>query len=172
MKPMLDSSKLKATPFAYGAGHVQPNRAMDPGLVYDLNEDDYLNYLCSRGYNESILNMFSNKPHTCPKSSSVNGLNYPSIAVPRLGKEPVILTRKLKNVGSPGRYKVDVKAPAGVSVSVEPKSLQFKAIGEEKKFKVTLRPKVVGKPKVYVFGELRWSDGKHIVRSPIAVKHQ
>ena len=38
----LDSSYLKATPFAFGAGHVQANCGMDPKLIYD-----YLNPTCS-----------------------------------------------------------------------------------------------------------------------------
>ena len=31
----LDSSYLKATPFAFGAGHVQANCGMHPKLIYD-----------------------------------------------------------------------------------------------------------------------------------------
>lgn len=31
--------------FTYGSGHIQPNRAMDPGLVYDLSIYDFLDFL-------------------------------------------------------------------------------------------------------------------------------
>ncbi|CAI9260395.1 unnamed protein product [Lactuca saligna] len=40
VEPITNASHTKATPFSYGAGHVQPNRAMDPGLVYDLTTFD------------------------------------------------------------------------------------------------------------------------------------
>lgn len=39
-----------ATPFAYDAGHVHPNLAADPGLVYELTVNDYLNFLCAHAW--------------------------------------------------------------------------------------------------------------------------
>ena len=32
--------------FRQGAGHVQPNRAMNPGLVFDSGYNDWLGFLC------------------------------------------------------------------------------------------------------------------------------
>ncbi|XVF27829.1 hypothetical protein REPUB_Repub14bG0142900 [Reevesia pubescens] len=174
-KPILDSNNKKATPFAYGAGHVKPNRAMDSGLVYDLTIDDYMNYLCGLAYNESMIRIFSDKPYTCPKSFSVADLNYPSISVPQLsGSSSTSVRRKVKNVGSPGTYKARVKSPARVRVSVNPSTLKFKKIGEEKEFEVTFMSKsnCQAGGGGYVFGHLIWSDGHHYVKSPIVVKHK
>lgn len=170
MRPISDSNNEQATPFAYGSGHVRPTRAADPGLVYDLTTDDYLTFLCARGYNRTTIKLFSNKPFLCPTSSSIANFNYPSITVPDL-KDTVIITRRLKNVGTPGTYTVRVKAPYGISVSVVPSKLNFEKIGEEKEFKVVIKPKL-GKRKVkeFVFGTLIWSDGKHYVRSPLVVR--
>ncbi|KAK2639988.1 hypothetical protein Ddye_027783 [Dipteronia dyeriana] len=168
--PMLDSNNMKATPFAYGAGHVRPNRAVDPGLVYDMTADDYLNFLCARGYDEKIIRrLFLGKPYLCPKSFKLADFNYPTITVPNLNGS-VTITRRVKNVGSPGSYNVRVKAPGRVSVMVEPKSLKFTKVGEEKTFKVTLKPMSSVKLGKYIFGDLTWSDGSHQVKSCIAVE--
>ncbi|XP_043689285.1 subtilisin-like protease SBT5.4 [Telopea speciosissima] len=172
-EPMLSSSIIKATPFNYGAGHVQPNRAMDPGLVYDLNTTDLLNFLCAIGYNENLISLFTETrvAYTCPEPAiSLLDLNYPSIAVPSLTGSAT-LTRKLKNVGSsPATYKAIIRPPSGISVSVDPQILTFDSVGQEKTFKLTLKTKLPGYAKDYVFGELKWSDGRHQVKSPIAVK--
>ncbi|ONK68338.1 uncharacterized protein A4U43_C05F10380 [Asparagus officinalis] len=167
--PLTNSSMDRATPFSYGSGHVWPNRAMDPGLVYDLNTNDYLDFLCALGYNSTQIQIFSITPYVCPpKPIRIEDLNYPSITVPYLSGLTSI-TRTLKNVGPQGTYNARVIAPPGVLVVVKPSTLRFGKKGEEKKFKVFLKAKKSG-PKDYVFGGLIWSDGKHYVRSPIVVK--
>lgn len=169
-QPIRDSANLKATPIAYGAGHMQPNRAIDPGLVYDLSVDDYFNFLCNRGYNQTMLRLFSSKPYVCPKSYRLEDFNYPTITVPNLLANPVTVTRTLTNVGSPNsQYKVTVKQPPGVMVSVEPTSLDFNSIGEKMSFKATFKLMTATKIQDYVFGQLVWSDAKHNVKSSIAV---
>ena len=166
----MDSTNTKATPFADGAGHVQPNRAADPGLIYDLTVSDFLNFLCNRGNTKKDIKLFSDKPYTCPKSFSLADFNYPSITVTNLN-DSITVTRRVKNVGSPGTYNIHIRAPPGVTVSVAPSILRFRRIGEEKMFKVTFKraPKAVLTD--YVFGMLTWGDGKHFVRSPLVVRH-
>ncbi|XP_040362065.1 subtilisin-like protease SBT5.4 [Rosa chinensis] len=170
VNPMRNGSFIKATPFNYGHGHIRPNRAMDPGLIYDLNINDYLDFLCVIGYNKTMMQLFSEAPYKCPRSASLVDFNYPSITVPDLSGS-VTVTRRVKNVGSPrgATYAVRIREPVGISVSVEPNILKFNKIGEEKSFKVTLKAKRPGAAKNYVFGGLIWSDGKHYVRSPIVV---
>lgn len=169
-KPMKDESTgREATPFAYGAGHIQPNRAIDPGLVYDMSIENYLNFICSFGYNSTQMLKLIGKPYACPKVKMVvENMNNPSFAIPSLN-ETITVTRTLKNVGSPGVYRVKIKAPKGILVSVEPQVLQFKEVGEEKEFKVCFKSTVGRVGKGYSFGTLVWSDGKHFVRSPMAV---
>lgn len=169
LNPILSSSQVKATPFAYGAGHVNPNRAANPGLVYDLTTKDYLNFLCAHGYNETQLKQFSNATFACSKTFKVTDLNYPSISIPDLKVGTAKVKRRVKNVGSPGTYVAQVKAPPGVSVSVEPSSLKFTGVGEEKSFRVVLKRVSNDYHRGYVFGRLAWTDGKHRVRSPIVV---
>jgi hypothetical protein len=172
-QPILDlANNAPATPLAYGAGHVQPNRAADPGLIYDLTVNDYLNFLCSHGFNETTIKLFSSEPYTCPKSFNLADFNYPTITVPNLFQNgsPVIVTRTATNVGSPNTsYQVRVREPDAVSITVDPPTLKFKAVGEKQTFKVTLKPLGRGARR-YVFGEMVWSDGNHNVRSPIVVE--
>lgn len=168
-EPILNASNMKANPFNYGAGHVQPNRAMDPGLVYDLGVSDYLHFLRGLGYNQSMIALFSKGPYSCPKNFTITDLNYPSITIPNLHGS-ITVTRILKNVGSPGIYIARVQKPTGISVFVKPNVLKFDSIGQEKKFKLRLKVKKGNAPKDYVFGRLTWSDRVHHVSSPIVVE--
>ena len=157
-----------ADPFSYGAGHPRPNLAMNPGLVYDLTEKDYLEFFCAIGYNSSQLAVFSEK-FACPKRRpSLLNFNYPSISLPSLSGRTTV-SRKVKNVGSPGTYRALVKPPPGISMKVHPKKMKFKTVGQVKKFNVTLQATRNAAISEYLFGTLTWSDGTHNVRSPVVV---
>uniref|UniRef100_A0A8I6XIM8 Subtilisin-like protease fibronectin type-III domain-containing protein n=1 Tax=Hordeum vulgare subsp. vulgare TaxID=112509 RepID=A0A8I6XIM8_HORVV len=176
---MSNSSFQRATPFAYGAGHVQPNRAADPGLVYDI-ATDYLHFLCALGYNSTVIDTFmtgDDGPHARPtRPRKPEDLNYPSVTAPHLSAsgEPHSITSKVRSVGAAlAAYDVRVSEPRGVSMSVRPSRLKFTAAGE-KEFAVTFRARE-GRflPGEYVFGQMVWSDGagrcSHRVRSPVVV---
>ncbi|KAL5099332.1 hypothetical protein RYX36_003659, partial [Vicia faba] len=164
-RPIHDHVNRKAIPFSYGSGHIRPNRAMDPGLVYELNINDYLNFLCFFGYNQTQIKMFSDTHYRC-EDINITDFNYPTITIPKLYGS-VTLSRKVKNVGSAGTYTAKLRAPAGVSISVKPKKLKFEKIGEEKSFKLTVE--VTRSGVATAFGGLTWTDGKHYVRSPIVI---
>ncbi|KAL5574814.1 hypothetical protein UlMin_016513 [Ulmus minor] len=167
---MLEASLDRGTPFSYGFGHIRPNLAQDPGLIYDLSNNDYLDFLCALKYNTTMIQVFSQskQSYECPKSASLLNFNYPSITVPNLNG-CVTVTRRVKNVGNNATYVAQVNAPVGILVSVEPKVLNL-THHEEQSFNVTLKVKAKWSGyKRYVFGALTWSDGKHYVRSPIVV---
>lgn len=169
MKPMLDGGSpdlAPATPFAYGSGHIRPVGAIDPGLVYDLSPNDYLEFLCASGYDVKSIRAFSDGPFNCPASASILNFNYPSIGVQNLNGS-VTLTRKLKNVGTPGVYRPKILHPDGVKVSLKPRVLKFERVAEEKSFELTITGAVPQNQ--VVNGVLIWTDGKHFVRSPILV---
>ncbi|KAF3321463.1 subtilisin-like protease SBT5.3 [Carex littledalei] len=164
-KNILNSFFVTATPFSYGSGHVNPNAAADPGLIYDLNTTDYLNFLCSLDYNSSQLASFE-PGYQCPsKPQDIKDFNYPSFTIYKLTGS-VTVTRTVKNVGPAGKYTATVEEPSGIRVKVEPDSLKFDT-GEEKKFKVTFHVDTPSSD--YVFGSITWSDGTRYVRSPVAV---
>lgn len=141
---------------------------MDPGLVFDLTITDYLDYLCAYGYDATRMARFANG-YRCPATPiKLEDLNYPSIAAPNVTRT-FTLTRTVKNVGSPGTYKVRVEPPYGITVTVKPKILDFDKVGEEKKFEVALKSRERSIGRGYLFGRLIWSDGKHHVRIPLAV---
>ncbi|KAF4395017.1 hypothetical protein F8388_017745 [Cannabis sativa] len=56
------ASGEKSTPFIHGAGHVDPNKALNPGLVYDLDVNDYVAFLCLLGMILSVYQYMLKHP--------------------------------------------------------------------------------------------------------------
>ncbi|GLU00569.1 hypothetical protein SLE2022_179270 [Rubroshorea leprosula] len=165
-----------ATPFAIGSGHVDIQKASDPGLLYDIHPLEYLLYLCSVKYNSSQIARFDWN-FTCPKRTTMQpgDLNYPSFVVllkSDAHNVTITYTRTVTNVGNPpvGTYKVHVQEPEGISVRVKPSILSFKMHGQKLAYKVSFTAvKRIIESENSSFGSLTWVSGKYTVRSPIAV---
>ncbi|CAI0424614.1 unnamed protein product [Linum tenue] len=173
----LDSSMMPIKDVGLGAGHVVPNKAMDPGLVYDAAPQDYVSLLCSMNFTRSqIMTITRSKGYDCSESSSLD-LNYPSFVAfyDKNVTTGVMLTHRFRrvvtNVGGAGaRYEVKVVAPEGVKVAVWPKSLAFEKKNEQRDYNVEIVYPSDGKGRV-LYGSIVWVEesGKHAVRSPIVV---
>ncbi|GKV15037.1 hypothetical protein SLEP1_g25838 [Rubroshorea leprosula] len=113
-KPIMDGN-MPVMSFAIGVGHVNPRRAINPGLVYDIRPDEYIAHLCTLGYTRSEIFTITHKNVSCHEVLLINrgfSLNYPSISVVfKQGTRRKMITRRLTNVGSPNSiYSVEVKA--------------------------------------------------------------
>jgi len=158
-----------AGPMDYGSGHIRPKHALDPGLVYDASYQDYLLFACASAGSQL------DRSFPCPaRPPPPYQLNHPSVAVHGFNGS-VTVHRTVTNVGSgEARYTVAVVEPAGVSVKVSPKRLSFARAGEKKAFRITMEAKKgsssgrVARGQ-FVAGSYAWSDGAHVVRSPIVV---
>jgi hypothetical protein len=171
--PLLDEQHEPANFYATGAGHVNPLKAADPGLVYDISPEDYLSYLCSL-YTSQEVSVVARRPINCSTITVINDslLNYPSITVkiPEWWNSttPVVVQRRVKNVGEvPSVYYAAIDQPDGVAtVDVYPRVLEFTEANQEKVFSVVVLPGNGGARVVQ--GALRWVSEMHTVRSPIS----
>ncbi|CAL5373652.1 unnamed protein product [Camellia sinensis] len=169
-KPItVDPEGRKANAFDYGAGFVNPTRALDPGLIYDAQPEDYKAFLCSIGYNDKLLQLITGDNSTCDRTfATPTGLNYPSIAVPNL-KYKFSLTRTVTNVGDPRSvYIAVVSPPMGINVTVAPERLVFSRYGEKMNFTVNFEVETTSEG--YEFGFLTWRSRTTWVTTPLVVR--
>ncbi|KAF7082361.1 hypothetical protein CFC21_086236 [Triticum aestivum] len=164
-----------STPFARGSGHINPNRAADPGLVYDAGTEDYIDFLCALGYTAEQVAVFGSSANCSARAgSSVGDHNYPAFSVVFTTSETAAVrqSRVVRNVGGDARvtYRAKVSAPDGVRVTVTPRTLRFSARRRTQKYVVTFAQRTLGRvTKNHTFGSIDWSDRKHLVTSPIAI---
>ncbi|CAK9173114.1 unnamed protein product [Ilex paraguariensis] len=170
-KPIINERLLPADIFAIGAGHVNPSKANDPGLVYDIQPDDYISYLCGLNYTRRQLIVIVQRPVNCSKESTIPEaqLNYPSFSI-IMGSTDQTYTRTVTNVGEAiSSYTVEIFPPQGVDVSVKPTRLDFSDVNQQMTYQVTFSRSTGGMNAISAQGFLKWTSTKHVVRSPIAI---
>ncbi|KAL1206712.1 Subtilisin-like protease SBT4.13 [Cardamine amara subsp. amara] len=166
---------VASTEFAYGAGHVNPVAALNPGLVYELEKQDHIAFLCGMNYNATVLKLITGEAITnCTEKTLQRNLNYPSMSA-KISETnssfTITFKRTVTNVGAPNSiYKSKVLAAHGTKFSVEvsPSVLSMKSVNEKQSFTVTVTGSNLD-PNLPLSANLIWSDGPHNVRSPIVV---
>ena len=140
------------SPWGYGAGHANPNAALDTTVVFDTTNADHLAY-----YNRSLpgggssLNVAS-----MTRGNSVGATTF---------------TRTLTNRGGSPQTFSAAATLAGFTVVVNPSTLTLMP-GQSASFTVTATP-TVAPPNTYVFGDVTWtrSDNLNTLRSPLTVRY-
>jgi subtilisin family serine protease len=112
-----DTTNTATLIFRQGAGHVRPNNAADPGLVFDSGFADWLGFLCGTQLPVSFCSD-AGVPVIGP--SNFNGA---TIAIGALAGSQTV-TRTVKNVCSSAEtYTAAVTGMTGIDVTVSPTSL-------------------------------------------------
>ncbi|KAF7004263.1 hypothetical protein CFC21_019492 [Triticum aestivum] len=172
---ILDEQHKTADLFAVGAGHVNPEKAVDPGLVFDAAAEDYIGYLCGMYTNQQV-SVIARRAVDCSAVKVIREyqLNYPSISLrfPQTWSPTFVIEvdRTVKNVGEvPATYhhQVDMPADSPVSVGVFPSSLLFAEADQVQKLQIFVW--ATNSSATAVQGALLWVSEKHTVRIPISV---
>lgn len=147
-------------------------KAVDPGLVFDANESDYIDFLCKHGYNTSTIKLVSGDSSACKNSTTatVSDLNYPSFSLAIDDGKQIAgtFTRTVTNVGSKATtYYASYKVPKPLRIEVTPAVLHFDAVGQKKKFTVNVSGPKITQESIFS-GSITWkSDDNHVVRTPL-----
>ena len=143
------SGLSSASPFDFGAGHIVPNDALDPGLVYDITDAEFDTYVADM-------------------QGEARNLNLPSIAMSQLASSQTVTRRVTNASDEAGAYTVEISPPPGLDVAVVPNSISL-APGESTTFEVTVTY-LSGPLDLWRFGSFTWRSETRDVYSPIAVK--
>lgn len=134
------TTEVAGTPLDFGAGHVNPNKAMDPGLVYDIQPEDYINYLCALNYTSQQIQIITGTSKVTCEHASLD-LNYPSFLVLLNNTNTTTATfkRVLTNVeDNSSVYRAVVSVPKGMKAVVQPTTITFSGKFSEAEFNMTV----------------------------------
>lgn len=152
--------------FRQGAGHVQPNSAADPGLVYNSGWNDWLAFICAtqpQGLDATCSTLWG-----MGYSKDASDFNSPSIAIGDMAGTQTI-KRTVTNVsGKALTVSASYTGMAGFNVVVSPSTLTI-GKGATASYTVTFT-RTTATLNAYTGGQLYWTGGGYTVRSPIVVR--
>jgi hypothetical protein len=148
--------------FRQGAGHIKPNSAAHPGLVFNSGRDDWRGFLRGQGL---CTFCFGTTPAVAIDGSD---FNVASIAIGDMAGTQTV-TRKVTNVESTAAtYTVSTTGLVGIDAVVSPSSLTINP-GATATFTVAFT-RTTATLNTYAGGQLTWTDGTHNVRIPLVIK--
>lgn len=158
-----------ATPFDMGAGHLEPNDSINPGVVYPANINDYDAFLCGlEGGNPRLTESECDAIDSDEYSRNAYDLNQPSVAISQLVSTTTV-KRRVTNKGPAGTtYTASIDAPEGIDVTVDPAVFTL-GDNETQKFEITFSNQSAAQS-VWMFGAVTWEGDGTAARIPFAVK--
>ena len=159
----LSSGANDPTRWNFGAGHLTPNAAAIPSLVYDTELADYGRFICGQDLSP---------PAGIGNCAALGSIKPWNLNLPSLQAAGVVvsrtLTRRVTNKSRATRTYVATPSLAGWDVVVTPASLTL-APGASASFdaKLTRTSATLG---AWTFGSLAWSDGVVSLSSPMSAQ--
>jgi hypothetical protein len=149
MMTTADELEGAAGPFAEGAGQVDPDGFLDPGLVLDVAPAAWRRYLDGELRGQD--------------------LNLPSVSVGRLvGRATVV--RRITNVAKRTEtYTATVRGLAGIDAQVRPRSVTLRP-GQSRAVRIRLVATPSAPVSDYARGSVTWTGPRHEARLPVVVR--
>jgi hypothetical protein len=152
--------------FRQGAGHIKPNSAADPGLVFNSGINDWLALLCgtTTGVDPAACSALA----TAGYSFDASDMNTASIAIGDLAGSQTV-KRSVTNVGNTtATYTAAFTGMTGITTVVTPSSLTLNP-GQTGTFTVSFT-RTTAQTAAYTGGQLTWTGGGHTVRIPMVIR--
>ena len=145
--------------FRQGAGHVQPNSALDPGVVYDSGYTDWLNFICGVQPG-SFCSAFN--------AIDPSDLNQASIAIGDMAGTQTV-TRTMRNVsGKALKLDAVMTGMSGFAFEISPASVTI-PVGKSATYTVKFT-RTSAPLNGYTGGQLTWTGDGYRARSPVVVR--
>jgi hypothetical protein len=156
----------RATPFDMGAGHIVPNSAFNPGLLYPVEIQEYDAYLCTIGRQRLTKKQCARLAND-GYAQDARDINLPSVAITELTGS-VTVTRRVTNPGPSAQFRAETRVPDGISLEVNPASLSL-GTGESAEYTLQFRSDGTGLDRWH-HGSISWVNDSHRVYSPFVVQ--
>ena len=152
--------------FRQGAGHVNPNGATDPGLVFDAGWNDWLAFLC--GTTAAVNPASCTALEGAGYSLDASDYNGASIAIGNLAGIQTV-TRTVTNVSDDAStYDVQPRRAGRHHAPTSP--TRSRSIRARARRSRSRSPAPRATLNAYVGGQLTLSDGEHDVRVPVVIR--
>ncbi|CAI0467709.1 unnamed protein product [Linum tenue] len=158
-----------STYFGFGAGLINPARALDPGLVLSSKFEDYIDFLCSLSSVDWVKVRAATGASCSRPLAHPADLNLPSVTISalRVG-QPVQIQRSFTSVGSkPETYLCSVLSPNGTSVTLSPTWFRIAPMETQA---IHMEFNATQALNAFSFGEIVLTGSlDHIVRLPLSI---
>lgn len=154
-----------ADAFDRGAGHLNPNGANTPGLVFDASDLDYDAFGCGAAAFSSVARC--DELSSAGISFAAADFNQASLSLGKLTDRRTV-TRTVTNLGPADSWVAETLTPPGFQIDVNPSTLTL-GTGQSASYAVTIE-QAASQLDAWYFGELNWVGESSRVSTPIALK--